>query len=376
MADSCFSDDNLLVNWRLLDDNILELIAKSRRLLPWLITGCDRVDGRLFYISFTDDKLHSIVVPALKENKSVELGIVSCQGWLVLEGQENSYAISLLNPLTGAHVHLPEAPKQLFTRRIQYNIPFDPLHPEATMNYVEIQYLIHQMAMSSDPLSTTECIIVVISAVSKALVSLRMGADGSSWLLMNNESKYEDVVFFLKYFYAVNCLGEVYIFSGINLNKVWTITSPSMELNKADWKLTCTSTARPLLFQRVSDCEGYISFKDRKLPFYKTRSVNVYKLFRGHNFGEPPVKFVEINFRNSVLFYGISSPPYSFLQLFSGMPNLVYIAGEHVEMPDDDKLIYYMTMPQKFDKKNATVKPLLPQGATHSMSFWHMPQPF
>lgn len=403
MMDRCFSDEKLLVNWDFIDINLLELVAKeldvidyirfravcktwrsisiipAGPLLPWLITRCDRVDGRLFYISFTDDKLHSIVVPALKENKSVEIGIVSCEGWLVLEGQHNSYTISLLNPLTGALVHLPQVPKQLFTRRIQYNMHFDPLHPEATMNYVEIQYLIHRMAISSHPLTTADCVIVVISAGNKALVSLRMGVHGfSSWRLMNDEGKYEDVAFFQERFVAVNCFGEVSTFSGINLDKLSTVPSPSMELNKTDWKFSCVFDRLLLLFQKVSDCEGYASFQDRKVPFYKTRRVNTYKLIRESGVGSPiPLKFVEAKFPHSVLFYGISSRPYVFLWLFSGMPNFIYIAGEHGEVADNERLVSFVIMPQAFDINNATLKPLFPQIETNSMiSLWHMPRPF
>lgn len=184
--------------------------------------------------------LHRCTGPQDKQESRVRHRLVPRR--LVLEGQQNFYSISLLNPLTGTHLSLPEAPEQLFTRRIQYNMHFDPLHPESTLNYIEIQYLIHQMAISSDPLSTTSCIFVVISAGNKALVLLRKGVDGYSWRMMNNQSKYEDVVFFRKRFVAVNCLGEVSFFSGINLNKLSTIASPSTDqLNKADWKLVSIS---------------------------------------------------------------------------------------------------------------------------------------
>lgn len=42
----------------------------------------------------------------------------------------------------------------------------------------------------------------------KALVSLGMGVNGSSWRLMNNESKYEGVTFLCRHFFCCQMFGR------------------------------------------------------------------------------------------------------------------------------------------------------------------------
>lgn len=67
----------------------------------------------------------------------------------------------------------------------------------------------------------------------------------------------------------------------------------------------------------------------------------MFELFRDDSVGSPPLKFVKSEYRERVFFYGLSSASYVFFQLFNGMPDLIYIAGEHGEMSDDDLFVSY-----------------------------------
>lgn len=150
-------------------------------MLPWLITGCDRADGQLFYVSFTDDKLHSGIVPALKENKGIELDNRVMDGWFL---KDNS--------------NLMPSPSSIPSLALMFIFPRPP-------NNCSLEA------------SSITCPLIYCN---NALVSLGMGVNGSSWRGMNNDGKCEDVTFLCRCFFAANCLGEVsmFLFLSINLN--------------------------------------------------------------------------------------------------------------------------------------------------------------
>ncbi|XP_065041373.1 F-box/kelch-repeat protein At1g57790-like [Musa acuminata AAA Group] len=204
------------VDWSNLDMNILQLIADQLTVdiadyihfhgvcktwhavnhhgrthppqLPWLLMRCDYDINRLIFYSFSDERFHSIRPPTNDEHI-----VGSCDGWLVLDHKTSRF-LSLLNPLTGARIHLPALPS--------YLINIEDYYPS-----------ILKIAISSNPsMYDHDCIIVIISTLNDALFSIRLWED-DLWALLDDRSKYHDVTYFKGNLYAVDEIAQVFIFN-------------------------------------------------------------------------------------------------------------------------------------------------------------------
>ncbi|CAL9101120.1 unnamed protein product, partial [Musa acuminata var. zebrina] len=144
----------------------------------------DDID-RLFFYSLSSAKVHSIQLPVIDGEKISG----SFDGWLVLENKL-SCTISILNPLTGVHIHLPMLPRYLWNNK---NCPS-----------------LWRMATSSNSSTSYKgCIIVVIPTQFNFLLAIN---EDHKWTKLDNMSDYTDVIYFKESFYVIDRFARVSIF--------------------------------------------------------------------------------------------------------------------------------------------------------------------
>ncbi|CAL9752396.1 unnamed protein product, partial [Musa acuminata subsp. burmannicoides] len=153
--------------------------------------------NRLFFYSLSSARVHSIQLPVTSGEKIIG----SFDGWLVLENKF-CWTMSILNPLTGVHIHLPMLPKYLRNNRE---------HPS-----------LWKIATSSNSSkSYNNCIIIVIPIQFSPLLSIRFGED-NNWTKLDDKSIYTDVIYFKERFYVLDRYARVSIFDSY-LKKVIVI---------------------------------------------------------------------------------------------------------------------------------------------------------
>ncbi|CAL9752390.1 unnamed protein product, partial [Musa acuminata subsp. burmannicoides] len=159
--------------------------------------------NRLFFYSLSSARVHSIQLPAMNGEKIIS----SFDGWLVLENKF-CWTMSILNPLTGVHIHLPMLPTYLRNNRE---------HP-----------LLWKIATSSNSsTSYNNCIIIVIPIQFSPLLFIRFGKD-ENWTKLDDKSIYTDVIYFKERFYVIDRYARVSIFDSY-LKKV-IVFSPQGDL--------------------------------------------------------------------------------------------------------------------------------------------------
>ncbi|THU65540.1 hypothetical protein C4D60_Mb05t04730 [Musa balbisiana] len=141
--------------------------------------------NRLFFYSLSSARVHSIQLPLTSGVKIIG----SFDGWLVLENKF-CWTMSILNPLTGVHIHLPMLPTYLRNNRE---------HPS-----------LEKIATSSNS-----------SKSSGTLLSIRFGED-DNWTKLDDKSIYTDVIYFKERFYVLDRYARVSIFDSY-LKKVIVI---------------------------------------------------------------------------------------------------------------------------------------------------------
>ncbi|CAL9092970.1 unnamed protein product, partial [Musa textilis] len=155
--------------------------------------------NRLFFDSLSSAKVHSIQLPMTDGEKISG----SFDGWLVLENKL-CCAMSILNPLTGVHIHLPTLPRYLWNDK----------------NYPSLW----RMAISSSSSTSYKgCSIVVIPIQFNFLLAIRFSED-HKWTKLDNMSDYTDVIYFKESFYVIDRFARVSIFDSF-LRKVTVIST-------------------------------------------------------------------------------------------------------------------------------------------------------
>ncbi|CAL9160149.1 unnamed protein product, partial [Musa hybrid cultivar] len=153
--------------------------------------------NRLFFFSLSSARVHSIQLPVTSGEKIIG----SFDGWLVLENIF-CWAMSILNPLTGVHIHLPMLPRYLWNNK-------------------NCQSLWRIATSSNSSTSYKGCIIVVIPTQFNPLLSIRFGED-ENWTKLDDKSIYTDVIYFKERFYVLDRYARVSIFDSY-LKKVIVI---------------------------------------------------------------------------------------------------------------------------------------------------------
>ncbi|CAL9101110.1 unnamed protein product, partial [Musa acuminata var. zebrina] len=153
--------------------------------------------NRLFFFSLSSARVHSIQLPVTSGEKIIG----SFDGWLILENKF-CWTMSILNPLTGVHIHLPMLPTYL-----RNNSDHSSLWKIATS--------------SNSSKSYNNCIIIVIPIQFSTLLSIRFGED-DNWTKLDDKSIYTDVIYFKERFYVLDRYARVSVFDS-NLKKVIVI---------------------------------------------------------------------------------------------------------------------------------------------------------
>ncbi|CAD5169695.1 unnamed protein product [Musa acuminata subsp. malaccensis] len=364
------------VDWSNLDTNILQLIADQLTVdiadyirfhgvcktwhavnhhgrthppqLPWLLMRCDYDINRLIFYSFSDERFHSIRPPTNDEHI-----IGSCDGWLVLDHKTSRF-LSLLNPLTGARIHLPALPS--------YLINIEDYYPS-----------ILKIAISSNPsMYDHDCIIVIISTLNDALFSIRLWED-DLWTLLDDRSKYHDVTYFKGNLYAVDEIAQVFIFSSF-FEKV-AIVGPQRETNNLLWQFT--ELSGELIVLRNILIENSVDHAMENLTILMTERIDILKL---NMKGLVPSLEEAKSIGNHILFLGVNSRSIScpISQYPRGKHDTIYI--HHVYIMDDDEEQDIYCRHGIYDLENAFFMPTPHNGferiCTGMLPMWFTPSLF
>ncbi|CAL9093420.1 unnamed protein product [Musa textilis] len=363
------------VDWSNLHMNILELIADQLTIdiadyirfhgvcktwhaskyhgrthppqLPWLLVRCDYDVNRLIFYSFSDERFHSIRPPANDEHI-----IGSCDGWLVLD-HKISRTLSLLNPLTGAHVHLPALPS--------YLINIEDYYPS-----------ILKIAVSSNPsMYDHDCIVVIISTLNDALFSIHLWED-DLWTLLDDRSKYLDATYYKGNLYAVDEFAQVFMFNSF-FEKV-AIVGPQREINNMLWQFV--ELSGELIVLRNILIEDPIDHTGENLKIFTTARIDILKL----NMKSLVPSLEEAkSIGNHILFLGVNSHSISCpaAQYPRGKHDTIYL--HHVYIMNDEEHDVYCRH-GIYDLENASFMPSLhnelEKMCTGILPMWFIPSLF
>ncbi|CAL9093384.1 unnamed protein product [Musa textilis] len=329
---------------------------------PMARSGMRRRPNHLVFYSFSDSRVHKIKLPTFGDAVAIN---GSCDGWLVLEDRPAS-SISLLNPLTGAQIHLPSAPTQL---RSIHDAAHDNTDASITKEFR--QALIWKISMSSNPLATDQdCTVIVISSWNRALLSIRFRHD-DEWSLLDDTAVYLDVICFKGSFYAIDDTARVVMFDSRQLKKV-AITGPQQELTNTLWQFAELSGELVVLGNML--CENPIVDEWEGTIMFTTERIDVLKLnLEGLLSSLEETKSLD----DCILFLGVTSRSISrpVAQHPCGKRNTIYV--HDVYSWHDDQLACCRS--GVYDLESASVKPL-PYNHDNSeiildciINIWHEP---
>nr|XP_010911489.1 F-box protein At2g17036 [Elaeis guineensis] len=264
--------------------------ARPRHLpaqLPWLLLpyypSPDNTDARRLFFDLRDRRIYQLDLPETRGKRVCG----SSHGWLVLE---RHVAISLLNPVTRAHIQLPSL--NTSSTFLYFFRPGEAhLFPPPDADQMLEKCSIKNVTLSSNPALNSDCIVLAVFQREGIFAFCRIRDE--SWTIISESyfffnDKNIDVTYHNGRFYSVSAHGQVTVY---DVNSPRRIVLPSRLQYSWDQKYLVDQSSQELLMVEWN---------------FESRSANggaKYDVFKLDVDGQP--KWVKVeDIGNSMLFLG------------------------------------------------------------------------